>query len=103
MLTIIAKATFAMKHEGTLEPTSPAELARAEQQFDRNPTRSIEVASDLAPFLRRCDVTFVGHAHAPGGRPAAAGAVRLALFRGARALLDKTLHVFGDREGAASA
>lgn len=103
MLTVVAKATFAMKHEATLEPISPAELARAEQQFDRNPTRSTEVAGDLAPFLRRCDVTFVGHAHAPGGRPAPAGAVRLAVFRDARALLDKTLHVFGDREARASA
>src|SRR5262249_48066473 len=60
-------------------------------------TRSVEAATDLAPYLPRCDVTLTGHAHAPGG--CSASSVRLALYRGTRPLLHKTLHVYGDRAG----
>jgi hypothetical protein len=95
-LTVAVKATFALAEGAVLVPAPPAEIEREDRTFERHPTRSVEAASDLAPYLPRCDVTFVGHAFSAGGKPASAA--RLAIFRDGRPLLDKTLHVFGDRD-----
>ena len=100
-LTILAKATFAMVPDGAAEIVSPRPIEREDRQLGNHPARSVEAASDLAPWLARCDVTAIGTAHAPGGKPATAMSVRLALFRDGRALLDKALHIYGDREGDA--
>jgi uncharacterized protein YjbI with pentapeptide repeats len=96
-LTVIAKATFALAHGRPMTRVEPVALARADHHFDRSPLKSVETASDLAPYRPYCDVTLIGHAHAPPGRPLPAASVHLGVFRGREALLDKTLHVFGDR------
>ncbi len=95
-LTVVVKATFALVDKGPMAPAPPAEIEREDRTFDRHPTRSVEAASDLAPYLPRCDVTFVGHAFPPSG--AATSAARIALYRDGRALLDRTVHVFGERD-----
>ncbi|WP_437982286.1 DUF2169 family type VI secretion system accessory protein [Sorangium sp. So ce117] len=96
-LTVVVKASFAIVPGGRSIHVGAAELHSEERHLGGHPARSIEAASDLAPYLPRCDVTFVGHACAPGGRPAPAVSVRLGLARDGRPILDKVLHVFGDR------
>lgn len=96
-LTVIAKATFSLAHGRPMTLAEPAPLAHADHHFDRSPLKSVETASDLAPYRPYCDVTLLGHAHAPPGRPLPAASVHLGVFRGREAVLDKTLHVFGDR------
>jgi uncharacterized protein YjbI with pentapeptide repeats len=99
-VTVAVKATFALVHGARATLRAPVDLVRSDVCFDRDPTRSVERQSDLVPFRPGADVTFVGHAHAPPGRAVPAMAVRLAVH-GERALVDKTLHVFGDRTAGA--
>jgi hypothetical protein len=94
-VTLIVKASFGFVPDGAMTVGQPDEIVRAEVHHLKNPARSVRFTSDLAPYLARADVTLVGHAVAPRGQPATAGAVRLALFRD-RALLDKTIQVRGD-------
>jgi hypothetical protein len=100
-LTVVVKASFSLVRDGIATPAHPGEILAEDRPFDGLPSRSVQTASDLAPSLARCDVTFVGHAHPSGGRAAPAAAVRLGVFRGARPLLDKVVHVFGDRKAGA--
>src|SRR4051812_29906293 len=76
-ITVVVKARFAYAAGGVARHAGAAEIWSEERQIDGHPSRSIEAASDLAPYLPRCDVTFVGHAYAPGGRPAPAVSARL--------------------------
>jgi hypothetical protein len=98
-VTIVARATFSLRADGPAEILAPRPIEREDRQFGDHPARSVEAANDLAPWRARCDVTFLGNAYAPGGQPATATSVRLALYRDGRALIDKTLHVYGDRVG----
>src|SRR5262245_27071099 len=97
-VTIVVKATFLLAHEAEMAIAEPEAIVVAEQHHRGNPMRSVQVTSDLAPYLARADIVFTGSAHAPPGRPAPVQAVRLAVYRD-RALVDKTLHVYGDRAG----
>jgi hypothetical protein len=97
-LTVIVKATFALGPDGAAVVVAPGEILTDDRAFDRHPSRSVEAAGDLVPYRARCDVTLIGHAHAPGGQPAPAGTVRLGISRDGRPLLDKAIHVFGDRQ-----
>ena len=60
--------------------------------WNDDPGRSLRAASDLAPFKPRCDVTLVGHASAPHGRPT--GSLTARMVVGA---VDKAIEVFPDR------
>lgn len=95
-ITVIVKARFALVPDGIASHVGPAEIIADERRIADNPMRSVATASDLAPYLPLCDVTFVGRAYAPGGR-AATAAVRLGLGRDDQLLLDKVVHVFGNR------
>ncbi|MEZ4309030.1 MAG: DUF2169 domain-containing protein [Polyangiaceae bacterium] len=99
VLTIVVKASFGLVHGGAMALAAAPEIAREDRTFEGRPGRSLEIASDLSPFLRRCDVLFRGHAHAQKGQAAPASAVRLALFRDARPLVDKTIRVFAQSGG----
>jgi hypothetical protein len=101
-LTVVVKAVFAILHDGVAKPAGPGAIISEDYHRDGYPARSVEAASDLAPYLARCDVLFVGHAYALGAR-AAAGAVRLGISREGRPLLDKTIHVFGNRASSSPA
>jgi uncharacterized protein YjbI with pentapeptide repeats len=100
-LTILVKATFDLIPDGEMTLAPPDPIATAEAHHENNPTRSIRAASDLAPRLPRAEITLVGHAVAPAGRPAPVATVRLALLREAEVLVDKKLLVYGDRSAGA--
>lgn len=100
VLTVVVKASFSFAHGGPMLPGAPPPIARADRTFEQQPARSLEIASDLAPYLGRCDVLFRGYAYAQKGQAAPAGAARLAVFRDARPLLDKTIHVFAQPGGS---
>jgi uncharacterized protein YjbI with pentapeptide repeats len=95
-LTVVVKQLVELVQGGRAKPIAGAEIVAKDRHYRQLPSRSVEAASDLAPYLARCDVTLRGHAHAPPGQPAARLAVRLAIA-GRGPVLDKTLHVFGDR------
>ena len=95
-LTVVVKAVFAIVPNGVATLAGPGEIVSHDRHYDAHPLRSVEAASDLPPYLARCDVLFVGHAHA-SGVPTPTAAVRLGLSRDGHALLDKTIHVYGDR------
>ena len=99
-VTVIARATFAFTPGGAATLVAPDPIAHEEIRFDNSPMRTVRIASDLVPYRPAVDVTAVGHACAPSGHPVTTLSVRLALYRGA-AVLDKTVHVFGDRAVAA--
>ena len=99
-LTVIVKARFAYAPDGpaTILP-APAIVVR-DRNYGRSAHRSVGAASDLAPRLPRAQITLFGHAYAPPGELAVAGAIRLVVGR-TGTLLDKTLHVVGGvSEGA---
>ncbi|MCC6525174.1 MAG: DUF2169 domain-containing protein [Polyangiaceae bacterium] len=95
-VTIVVKACFALEPGGVMRVCAPEPLRVADEHFGGQPTRSICGAREIAPQLAACDVTLVGHAYAPQGG-ATRMAVRLAMNRDGHTVLDKTLHVYGDR------
>jgi len=99
-LTVLVKATFALVPGAAMTPAPPDELIRAEVHHGNAPTQSVRLTTDLAPFLPAADALLTGRAHAPEGAPAQALTVRFAIFR-ERALMEKVVHVYGDRAGAA--
>ena len=99
-LTVIVKARFAFAPDGaaTILP-APAIVVR-DRNYGRSAHRSVGAASDLAPRLPGAQITVFGHAYAPPGELALAGAIRLVVGR-TGTLLDKTLQVAsGSVEGA---
>ncbi len=99
-VTVAVKATFSLVPGGVATLRAPVDLVLRDVSFDRDPSMSLERAGELVPFRARADITFVGHAYAPPGQAVPAMSVRLAVHRD-RPLVEKTLHVFGDRHPAA--
>jgi uncharacterized protein YjbI with pentapeptide repeats len=99
-VTVIAKATFELVHGGDVRLAPPERLRVGDHQADGLADRSVEGASDLAPYLPRAEVLFRGSACSTV--PVTGVAARLAVVSAARALVDKTIHVFGERQWAAS-
>lgn len=102
-VTVVMKATFAMEAERSARLIAPAPVFTEDRHLDKVPGNSLEAANDLVPLLPTAGVVLTGHAYAPPGRPVPAMSVRLAIYRasGADAVLDKIVHVFGDRTAAA--
>ncbi|MFO0756815.1 MAG: DUF2169 domain-containing protein [Byssovorax sp.] len=98
-VTIVIKATFGLVPDGQARLIAPEEIVTRDHHVDRNPVASVEAASEIAPYLPRAGVVLTGHAYAPAGRSVPALSARLSIFR-ERVLLDKTVHVFGDRDAA---
>jgi len=92
-VTAIVKATFAFASDSVMARTDPQAILRDEVHHGGSPARSIRFTTDLVPYRKRADVLFTGSAHAPAGRPVESRTVRLAVFEGARPLLDKKLLV----------
>ena len=95
-LTIVLKARLLMRHGETMQLGSKPELDLRDVHQRDDPTRSVCRASDMVPFRPRADVWMTGHAHAPAGRPVRVALVRLGLYQGSVALLDKMVYVQGD-------
>lgn len=102
-LSVAVKARFALRHDAPMLIAKSPQMVERDAHADDDPTRSLVRASDMVPYRPAADIWLTGHAHAPRGRMVTVSVVRLALFRGRDALLDKMLHVVGDRAGAAAA
>jgi hypothetical protein len=98
-LTVIVKARFAFRHEAPMLAAGSPMLVELDLHQDDDPTRSLRDASDLVPYRPRADVWVVGHAYAPRGRAVGVSVARLGVYRGQQVLLEKSVHVVGDREG----
>ncbi|AUX42808.1 uncharacterized protein SOCE26_042420 [Sorangium cellulosum] len=102
-LTVVVKASFSID----TSPMRPAEVAapfHAKDVHDRRgPMAHVTAASDRVPYRQYVDVTALGHAAAPGGRPVAEMNVRFALVQRGVPGLDKTVRVVGRRKGPGEA
>jgi hypothetical protein len=101
-LTVVVKARFALRHDAPMVAAGTPVLVERDLHLDEDPTRSLRDASDLVPYRPGADVWVVGHAHAPRGRAVGVSVVRLGVYRDRQPLLEKVVHVVGDRESAAS-
>ncbi|WP_437589197.1 DUF2169 family type VI secretion system accessory protein [Sorangium sp. So ce1000] len=102
MLAVIVKATFQLDHKRAMSPLPPAPIVAADVRAARaasDPRAAISAAAEMAPYLPRADILLGGHAWARGRSPAPLVPVRLRVGHDATVLLDKTLHVYGDRGG----
>ncbi|WP_437763241.1 DUF2169 domain-containing protein [Sorangium sp. So ce281] len=102
MLAVVVKATFRLEHKRAMSPLPPAPIVAADVRAARaaaDPRAAVSAAAETAPFLPRADVLLGGHAWARGRSPAPLVPVRLRLGLDAAVLLDKALHVYGDRGG----
>jgi hypothetical protein len=92
VLSVVCRATYHLK-PGTcvLADAQDAPLA-SDVPWDGDPRRSIHAPRDLLPARPRADVTLVGHAYAPGGRPLASLSARLVVGD-----IDKGIEIHADR------
>jgi uncharacterized protein YjbI with pentapeptide repeats len=93
-LTIVVKSTFSPLHQQPMQLAAPDGLIVDDAHLDGDESRSVIASSDLAPYLPRAEVLFVGCAHS--ATPVPGLSVRIGLY-GARPLIEKTLHVVGTR------
>jgi uncharacterized protein YjbI with pentapeptide repeats len=91
-LSVVVKATFGFVHDGTARLLPPLDVVREDHLHEG----LLDLAAETAPYLPSAGVVLTGHARAPHGQPARSLAVRLGVYRDAP-LIDKTLHVFGER------
>ncbi|WP_437278087.1 DUF2169 domain-containing protein [Sorangium sp. So ce375] len=121
MLAVIVKATFQLDHKRAMSPLPPAPIVAADvlraapaaadprapvaAADPRAPVAAADLrapvaaAAEMAPYLPRADILLGGHAWARHRSPAPLVPVRLRVGLDAAVLLDKTLHVYGDRGG----
>ncbi len=92
-VTAIVKATFALAADAAMKRVEPRPIARDDVHHGGNAMRSIVLASDLAPYKKRADVIFTGHAYAPSGATVESMTVQLGLVDAARTLFEKALVV----------
>ena len=94
-LTTIVKTQLSLVNDELAVPKGGGEIA----PFDRMDAggRTLELASDLAPALPVAEIILAGHACSPADRPVTSLSVRLFVGREDKPLIDKTVHVYGDR------
>lgn len=93
-LTIVVKSTFSPAHQQPMQLAAPDGLIVDDAHLDGDDSRSVIASSDLAPYLPRAEVLFVGCAHSQAPVPGLS--VRIGIY-GVRPLIEKTLHVVGSR------
>ncbi|MBK8251556.1 MAG: DUF2169 domain-containing protein [Polyangiaceae bacterium] len=96
-VTGIVKVHLKLNPNAPMDLLEPRPVQTDDVTFGKNPTRSVEHPAETAPYLSKCDIVLTGFAYG-GGRSSTA--VRLAIFREQSPLLDKTIHVFGERNAA---
>ncbi len=96
-LTVLVKGTFELA-PGELAVAPEQEDLCEERHWDNNALASLYWPGDFAPLKRRVDVMLVGHAYAPGGRPATTLTASLRVGD-----LFKSVQVTGDRVYAPNA
>ena len=100
-VTVVIKAAFGLIHEHEARLIAPTDLVRADRHAQAS--NAVEEIFEIAPYLPSAGVLVSGHACAPAGGASASTAVRVILFRGDSTVLDKTLHIFGDRDATPAA
>lgn len=90
-LTVLVKATFTLA-PGELEIARTQDRLSEERHLEDSALASLHWPGDFAPLKRKVDITLVGHAYAPGGRPTEALTARLTVGE-----FSKAVHVVGDR------
>lgn len=96
-ITVVVKAGFGLVPDGDARFIAPQPIVAEDRH---GPAGTLLEPSDLAPFLPTAGVMVIGSARARV--PVPAMTVRVSLHRD-RPLLDKSLHVFGDRPAGAPA
>ncbi len=96
-LTAIVKASFHWQDEAEMLLADAEPLVLQDEPHDGNPALSLRYASELVPSRPKVDVLMTATAFGAGGQPVPSAAVRLAVYRASEPLIDKTLHIFGDR------
>ncbi len=99
-VSVVVKATFGLVNDQPARLVAPQEIVVEDRRMQG--LSSLEASAENAPYLPSAGVVLTGHAYAPGGTPTSAMSVRLAVYRD-QAIIDKTLHVFGDRNAATAA
>lgn len=94
-LTIVVKATFTPAHQQPMQLAAPEPIVVDDTHVEGDAARSVLAPSDLAPYLPRGEVLFVGRARSEQGAVPALS-VRLGVY-GPKPLVEKTLHVVGPR------
>lgn len=91
-LTAIVKATYRL--EPSRSPLAEVQElpAESDRHWDDDPARSLFAPSDRVPFKQAPEVMLVGHAFAPGGKPARSLMAKLLVGE-----LDKVVEVWCDR------
>jgi len=97
-VTCILKSTFRLIPDHRMTLTQPEDIVLVDTPHSDAPASSLWAPSETVPFLSRVDVLLSGHACAPVGQLLPSQSVRLAIHREGGWLLDKTLHVYGDRD-----
>jgi hypothetical protein len=90
-LTVLVKGTFALA-PGELAVAPAQDPLAEERHLEDSALASLHWPGDFAPVKRKVDVTLVGHAYAPGGRPVEELSAQLTVGD-----LVKAVRVTGDR------
>src|SRR5258706_16445721 len=68
-VAVVVKVVLALVPAGVMKPLPSEPIVTAERHHMDNPTRSVKLTSELAPFLPRADIIVTGFAHAPESGP----------------------------------
>ncbi|WP_437941943.1 DUF2169 family type VI secretion system accessory protein [Sorangium sp. So ce341] len=102
-LTVVVKASFTID-ASPMAPADAVEPIHAKDVHHRGgPMTHVTAASDRVPYRQYVDVTALGHACAPGGRPVAEMTARFALVQRGAPGVDKAVRVVGRRKKAGDA
>lgn len=96
-LTSIQKVRLRLVADGAATLVPGVEILSSDAPPDAGASRALEVPTDLAPALPGAEVLLAGHACAPSQTQVGSLSVRLIVSRDDTCLVDKTLHVYGDR------
>ncbi|MFT3764690.1 MAG: DUF2169 domain-containing protein [Minicystis sp.] len=92
VLTVVVKASFDLVPGEMRLSAQQDVINEQDQRWEDDPGRSVHAPGDLMPLKPRADVTLVGTAFAPQGKP-----VRSLLARLVCGTIDKAIAVYGDR------
>jgi hypothetical protein len=92
MCTVVAKATYELVQGESAPSDVPLPIQEEDVHWDDDPSRSVHVPSDLAPFKTSAEVVVVGSAFAPNDRPARSTVARVLVGS-----VDKAVECFPQR------
>ncbi len=96
-VTAVAKITLNLTPDGKATVATAEPIVATDRHQEADPKTSVVTASELAPYLPQADVLLVGHAYAPPSTPVGELDARLLVLRDGQPVIDKTLHIQGDR------